>query len=58
MMPPPTLKLYEPPLEYGEGDEDVPEVPPESRHAVFFVCLLIGGAFSAAIWIAAAYVVP
>lgn len=64
----PQLKLYEPPLDTGDGDEDVPEIPPETRsakavtsadaQAVFFVCLVIAGVISAAIWIVASWFVP
>ena len=54
----PTLKLHEPPLDYGEDDDDVPEIPPESRQPVFYVCLAIGCTITATIWIVAAYFVP
>lgn len=55
MMPPPILKLWEPPLDYGEeNDDDEPPFQPESRQAVFFVCLMIGATIAATIWIAAA----
>ncbi len=57
MIDSPTLKLYEPPLDVGE-DEDEPEIPPESRHAAFFVCLIFGSSVAALIWIAASHVVP
>lgn len=54
----PTLKLYEPPLDDGEGDEDVPEMPPESRHAGFCVCLVLGATAATAIWMTASHFVP
>lgn len=58
------LKLYEPPLDYGEDDDDVPDVPPETRTAAeqdyvgFLACLIIGGTVSAALWIVASHFVP
>lgn len=59
------LRLYEPPLDTGDGDDDEPEIPPETRHpavecplATALTCLVIGAALAALIWTVAEWLVP
>ena len=61
MMPPPLLKLYEPPLDDDEDEDDfsdVSRIASEDTYATFALCLLIGVPIAAAIWFAAAAFVP
>lgn len=54
----PVLRLYEPPLDTGDGDDDEPEIPPAALQACFFVCLILGSTIAAVIWAVAACFVP
>jgi len=54
MLPPPILKLYEPPL---DDDDDEVDISPESRTDRFAVCLFLGTLIAGLIWTLAASLV-